>query len=319
MLFSFIVPIYNVENYIEKCIDSLINQTFRDIEIILVDDESPDNCPKICERYAKVDNRIKVIHKKNGGLSDARNAGLKIATGDYVIFVDSDDYIDINTCKNFAFYAKKNYDILIGEAVVENAKLNLSHIKSDNIMTGEEYLLNAYRAGKAPMAVWLNVYRRKFLLNNNLKFKYGILHEDEEFTPRTFLNAKRVFCTNIIFYHYIIRDNSITTKEDKRKNANDLYKTCCELEIIYGNIQKKELRNYLLDSLAVKYLNMFQVGKLYQYGEEYLHKDFIKKNAKMKRTRYKTYIYSFSPWIYYHLNNKSIIKSIFNFLTRRAK
>ena len=90
---SVIVPIYKVEKYLRQCIDSIINQSLKDIEIILVDDGSPDNCPKICDEYKKIDSRIKVIHKKNGGLSSARNAGMKIATGEYIGFVDSDDYV----------------------------------------------------------------------------------------------------------------------------------------------------------------------------------------------------------------------------------
>ncbi len=93
---SVIVPIYKVENYLHRCVDSIINQTYTNLEIILVDDGSPDNCPMICDKYVKKDSRIRVIHKKNGGLSDARNAGINIATGEYIGFVDSDDYISLH-------------------------------------------------------------------------------------------------------------------------------------------------------------------------------------------------------------------------------
>lgn len=92
MKISFVIPVYKVEQYIEQCVDSVLNQTYKDIEVVLVDDGSPDNCPKMCDEYALEDNRIKVVHKPNGGLSDARNAGLSVATGDYVIFMDSDDF-----------------------------------------------------------------------------------------------------------------------------------------------------------------------------------------------------------------------------------
>ena len=94
LLVSVIVPIYNVEKYLRKCVDSILNQTYKNLEIILVDDGSPDNCGNICDEYALSDSRIRIIHKKNGGLSDARNAGLDIARGNYILFVDSDDYID---------------------------------------------------------------------------------------------------------------------------------------------------------------------------------------------------------------------------------
>lgn len=92
-LISIVIPVYKVELYLEKCIESIINQTYKNLEIIIVDDGSPDNCPKICDEYAQKDNRIKVIHKENGGLSDARNAGIDVAAGKYIAFVDSDDYV----------------------------------------------------------------------------------------------------------------------------------------------------------------------------------------------------------------------------------
>ena len=96
---SIILPIYNVEKYLDRCVDSLLNQTLKDIEIIMVDDGSPDNCPQMCDEYAKKDRRVKVVHKKNGGLGFARNSGLDIANGEYVAFVDSDDYVGLDMYK----------------------------------------------------------------------------------------------------------------------------------------------------------------------------------------------------------------------------
>lgn len=114
---SVIVPIYNVEKYLDRCMESLLNQTLKDIEIIMVDDGSPDNCPQMCDEYAKKDRRIKVVHKKNGGLSDARNAGLKVATGEYVAFVDSDDYQSLNTYEELYHQAESgDYDVVYGGA-----------------------------------------------------------------------------------------------------------------------------------------------------------------------------------------------------------
>lgn len=304
MKYSIIVPIYDVEKYIHKCLDSIINQTYHDIEIILVDDESPDNCPKICDKFEQKDKRIKVIHKKNGGLSDARNAGLKIATGDYVLFVDSDDYIDTKTCENFLIYTNSNVDVIIGNAIVEKENISfMDHILCNDIMTGKEYLLKAYKHGKAPMAAWLNLYRREFLIDNNLYFKYGILHEDEQFTPRVLLKADTVIITNINFYHYIIRENSITTKKDKRKNASDLYDTCRELELTYRKLENDELRIFLLNSLSDKYLSLFQSGELYKYGSAYYHRIFIIRNAKKRRTKMKSILYFISPKLYFIVNN----------------
>lgn len=309
MLFSIIVPIYNVGPYLERCIAHLRGQTYSNIEIILVDDESPDNCPQMCDEFAEIDERIKVIHKKNGGLSDARNKGLEIATGEYVLFVDSDDYIERNTCERLCRFAQKSYDILIGDAIVEGGVCRMPHIPIDNMLyTGKDYLKKALKAGKAPMAAWLNAYKRRFLLDNELFFKFGILHEDEQFTPRAFLKANSVIYTGITFYHYIIRDGSITTKNDKRKNMKDLFSTCCELEGIYNALDDSELKKLLLDSLVVKYLNMFQVGKLYQYGKEYTYTDFIKKNAYGSKTKAKTTLFCFNQKCYWWIN--TFLKSI---------
>ena len=107
-LISIIIPIYDVQCYLRKCIDSVINQTYKNLEIILVDDESPDNCGEICEEYAKKDNRIKVIHKKNGGLSSARNAGLDVCTGEYVSFIDSDDFVEETYIEELCNMIEKN-------------------------------------------------------------------------------------------------------------------------------------------------------------------------------------------------------------------
>lgn len=303
MLFSIIVPVYNVETYLDRCVTSLIKQTYKDIEIILVDDGSTDSSSQICDKYKAADNRIQVIHKKNGGLSDARNKGLQIASGEYIFFVDSDDYIDFNTCKNFSYYASLGYDVLIGDAITVNGNSNLAHkIEPQKMLHGHQYLLSALQAGGSPMAAWLNVYRKTFLIENNLYFKFGILHEDEQFTPRVFLKAQSVIYTDITFYHYVIRKNSICQKKDKRKNAQDMYNTCCELENIYHGLEDKLLKKYLLDSLSCSYLDLFQSGKLYQYGKNFLHKSMVYRNAKLPKTRLKALLYTVSPRLYYCIN-----------------
>ena len=113
-LISIIIPIYNVEDYLDECVQSVIHQTYKNLEIILVDDGSPDRCPQMCDKYAKLDNRIIVIHKKNGGQSDARNAGLKQATGDFLCFVDSDDFIDVTMCEQMLRYQQESDADIIG-------------------------------------------------------------------------------------------------------------------------------------------------------------------------------------------------------------
>ena len=307
MLFSIIVPVFRTEAYLEKCVRSLLDQTLSDLEIILVDDGSPDGCPRLCDAYAASDDRIRVIHKQNGGLSDARNTGLDAARGEYVIFVDADDYISPDTCARFAPYAHKGADILIGDADVIGGGIDLSHIApSDTVYTGEAYLLKAFRKrGSVPMAAWLNIYRKAFLSENGLRFKCGILHEDEEFTPRAFLRAEAVICTGISFYRYVIHEDTISTQKDKRKNASDFYETCLQLQALYEKIEDPALAAYLLDSLSVKYLHLFQSGALYRYGKAYLHKDLVRRNARFAKTKAKALLFSISPRLYYHINRLS--------------
>ena len=115
---SIVVPIYKVEKYIDQCVQSVLKQTYQNLEIILVDDQSPDKCPEICEQYAREDARVKVFHQKNLGLSGARNTGMQYATGDYVLFLDSDDYLALDYCERMLTMAKEeNADIVVGEII----------------------------------------------------------------------------------------------------------------------------------------------------------------------------------------------------------
>lgn len=303
IIFSIVVPVYKVEAYLDNCVQSLINQTYPDIEILLVDDGSPDNCPALCDTYARQDSRIKVIHKENGGLSDARNAGIEAASGEYLIFVDSDDCIQPDTCERLLPFTQEGYDIIIGEGVCEGAKKRLSHGYTSKCVSGEAYLKLALQGGSMPMAAVLYVHSREFLLRNDLRFKCGITHEDEQFTPRAFLAAQRVIESGVCFYRYIIREGSITTQKDLRKNGADLYATCLELKARYDKLEDEELRARLLDSLVVKYLSICQDGRLYQYGREYIHKAFVWENARGRKTRAKACLFCLSPRLYWHIND----------------
>lgn len=303
-VFSIIVPVYKVEAFLDKCVRSLTGQTFSDIEIILVDDGSPDRCPEMCDAYAREDARITVIHKPNGGLSDARNAGLEASRGRYVLFVDSDDYIAEDTCQRLLPFLRLDCDIVIGDGISEGSTYRICHGNTEpgQICTGKAYLKKALKHGTMPMAVWLCAYNRHFLQENELRFKVGIVHEDEHFTPRAFLAAERVTESGIRFYHYVIREQSITMRKDLRKNAVDLYNTCVQLSAVYQKLEDAQLRDLLLDSLSVKYLSLFQRGRLYRYGREYIHRAFVWNNARRSKTRCKALLYCLSPAMYWHIN-----------------
>ncbi|MBO5797156.1 MAG: glycosyltransferase [Clostridia bacterium] len=301
-VFSIVVPVYKVEQYLHTCVTSLRRQTYSDIEILLIDDGSPDGCPAMCDAYAKEDKRIRVIHKPNGGLSDARNAGIEAAVGDYLFFVDSDDALFPTACEQFLPYAAEGCDILVGDGTSTGAYRNLCHRGFPGVCSGKDYLKKALTQKAMPMAAWLYVYKRAFLLEKGLRFKYGILHEDEEFTPRAFLEAERVVDTGINFYSYVIRANSITTGKDQRKNMSDLYTTCLELKERYDRLEDTALKHLLLDSLVNKYLSLFQACRAYRYGRAYIHKRFVRQNAYLRKTKYKAFLFSISPRLYWHVN-----------------
>lgn len=307
-LLSIIVPVYNVEKYLERCVKSIINQTYSNIEIILVDDGSTDHSSKMCDDFKKDDNRIKVIHKENGGLSDARNCGLNYANGDYILYVDSDDYIDTDTCSRFAKAIEKidNVDIITGNAIlIENGKMspmNHSNYANDNIVSSVDYLKNELKNHTMYMAAWLNLYKRDFLIKNNLYFKKGILHEDEELIPQVFLKANKISHIDFPFYFYEIREGSITQKKDLSKNANDLFESLNSLEKKYNSIEDKELRVLLKDSLAEKYLNMFQISKKNTKNKIVYDKDFVKRNAYTRKNKIKSSIFFINKNLYYYLN-----------------
>ena len=309
MLYSIVVPVYKVEKYLDRCVESLIGQTYRDIEIILVDDGSPDLCPEICDKYAALDSRVRVIHKENGGLSDARNFGIDAASGDYIMFVDSDDYIDLDTCRRIEPFALSGADVIVGDATVERESGNrlLDH-RSDIVaitLDGKEYLKRSLAVGKAPMAAVLNLIRREFLNENGLRFKKGILHEDERFTPEMLLLAGSVVYSGESFYHYIVREGSITTSKDFRRNVRDLYNSALELGEIYLALEDRVLRNYLLDSLVSKYLTWYVEGGLHTAEREYTHKGFVLRNAKRRKTVLKAWLFALSPKLYYKINIRS--------------
>lgn len=294
---SIIVPIYNVEKYLRRCIDSLVNQTHENIEIILIDDESPDNCGEICDKYANLNSKIRVIHKENGGLSDARNTGLMQATGDYILFVDSDDYIIATACEEFVKIISNNdIDVAIGDAtrIIGNKEYSMCFDKKylGQIQSGEAFLKHQIKKRSISVMSCRNMYKRSYLIENNILFKTGIFHEDEEWLPRALLGTDKVILTGINFYRYIIREDSITQKKDKEKNARDLLTICYSLESTYSSIVDIELKEVLEEYLLKLYLNAVCIGKLYKANsKQYLYDEFIKGKAKSTKCRLQVIIY----------------------------
>jgi len=212
-LVSIVVPIYNVEKYLQKCIDSLLNQTYKNIEIILVNDGTLDNSLKICEFNQKNDSRIKIISQKNGGLSKARNTGLENATGEYICFVDSDDYVN-------EFYVEK----LLKNAIETNSDIcacSFKYFDEDNNVWSREHKINKIfnkvdaikdiftGVQETEIMVWNKLYKRNLFTQNNITFKNGKINEDNFIMYQLYDKANQVCLINDELYYYLQRNTSI--------------------------------------------------------------------------------------------------------------
>lgn len=229
-LISIIVPIYNVELYLDDCIKTIINQTYKNIEIILVDDGSTDNSAKICDEYEKKDSRIKVIHKENGGLSDARNKGLEEAKGKYICFIDSDDLISYKFIEIlYKQCIDNNSEIAICQLQIvkdnENKKINVEDTKNINVqnMTGRKLSIFIYNGEYKDISFSAcnKLYRRDLFINNNIKYPYGKYYEDTQTTFKLFYKANNITINNEFLYYYRKREESITTSKVSRKKFID--------------------------------------------------------------------------------------------------
>lgn len=299
---SIIVPIYKIEEkFLRKCIESIIGQTLKDIEIILVDDESPDNCGKICDEYAEKDSRIKVIHQKNKGLSGARNTGFNQATGEWITFVDGDDWIEKEMCeKLYNIAISKDLDVVCSAVLkdygTKTYKYDYSkfeeekkYIKDECKYWQKEILdYNAHISG-----VYAKIIRRKLLVDNN------ILHDEQlrqgaegiEFNLRLFEKVQSVYLIKEYFYHYMYNPNSISASHDEK---NHIYVLNCFEKIkkyILNSENKKELLPmfynrmiYVIITTAIS--GYFNLSNLENYStkkqkfKEYMKNNLIQETLK---------------------------------------
>ncbi|WP_340135481.1 glycosyltransferase [Bacillus cereus] len=311
-LISVIVPIYNVEEVLPRCIESICNQTYTNLEIILVNDGSLDGCGEICDNYANKDSRIKVIHKKNGGLSDARNTGMLASQGEYIAFVDSDDYIIQNTYEILIKAAiKENLDVVAANAVlIQEGKSDLPLMKekklSKETLTGIEYMCESIQQNSFHVCAWLNLYKRDLLFENNLYFEKGLLHEDEEWTPRVFLEAKKIRYVDFKGYMYVIREGSITNVRDKSRNGLHILKTCYKLESIYREKVSEKQRKILYEYLLNIFLGGIYIGRLDrpEYKKN-IRKSFVIGKANSLKTFFKAILLIINIKLYCKVNDFS--------------
>lgn len=238
-LISVIVPVYNVENYLGKCLDSIINQTYKNIEIIVVDDGSTDSSGRLCDEYAERDVRIKVIHKDNGGLSDARNAGLDICKGDYIGFIDSDDTIDTDMYETlYNNICKYNADV----SMCKNKNIDETgphlYIKDKGVKVYDDKLsiLQELLLGKGlSVSVCVKLFRRKIF--SDIRFEYGKFYEDVWAFWPIYEKTQRLVVDYIAKYNYFLRDGSICHQNkysEKLLQRDEAYDVMRQKSIQYG-------------------------------------------------------------------------------------
>lgn len=313
MKISVIIPVYNVEKYLDQCIQSIIQQTYKDLEIILVDDGSKDQSGTICDRYASIDQRIKVIHKSNGGLSNARNTGLQEASGDYVLFVDSDDY-----------YEKKDgIEILLQSIINHPVDILNFHFKKyiedkeqyqivfNEISTDELYAIKNYEDQLAWMmknsqyisSACNKLIKRQLLIENHLFFEEGVLSEDIEWSIKLMIIARSMGISNLDFYVYRQREDSITHSVSD-KHIQDLFQIIDKSNELINKLSNKKIKESCYHYLS------------FQYGTLLINIHYASKKI---RNMYYDKIKKYSYILAYHCDNRIkilyYIKCIFGFRT----
>lgn len=282
---SIIVPVYKVEKYIHKCIDSILAQTFTDFELILVDDGSPDNCGKICDEYVKKDRRIKVIHKKNGGLSDARNAGIEIARGDYIGFVDSDDYIESDM-----------YELLYDICIENNCEIascsSTIYFKNKTVVNGghdliiherEEAMKTMLEGRLYDEVVWVKLFKSE--LFDDVRFPVGKVYEDTAVTYKLIDKSNRVGCIGKAKYNYIKREGSVMDNAIKniRLDAIDIYNEMYEfINLRYPKLTDLVTLKFANSCMIV--LNLIINSNRFTTNKDDYYNISKKLNAKFNRT-----------------------------------
>lgn len=310
MMFSIIVPIYNTEKYLDKCIQSVINQTYDDYELIMIDDCSTDSSFEIACKY--IQNNIKIIkNKNNSGLSITRNAGIREASGEYIFFLDSDDYIDKNALSDLSdlIYRNEFPDIIYTKFIEEREKnrvIKCGYASEPNkLYSREEFLKGELEKRTLYAAACFGIYKRKFIVHNKLYFKAGICHEDELWTPQVVNMAHTIYLSDLAYYHYIRRNDSITKVKDKTKNGIDLLDTCYELADIFSNMDDKYLEKLMNNHIAMLYMKAMCRGKLYR--KEYVHmidRKFPLEYAFIFKDKIKAMLFFCNLRLYYLLDSQ---------------
>lgn len=262
VLVSVIIPVYNVAMYLHECIDSVIKQSYKRLEIILIDDGSTDESGMICDYYRIKDSRIRVIHQSNHGLGYTRNRGLHEATGDYIIFLDSDDYWRTDTIETIVRIAiRDKIQVLLFSAIpffdgIESFKASYDHSAQNNIVkTGMDSVICAKRNREYYSQVCLRMYKLQYLLDQGFQFDEGIVHEDESFSFLSYINANRIECIGEQLYYRRFRSGSLMMECDPVQSSHGYrvaidtileYLDNHEVSLQERKVYKKQVLSYII-------------------------------------------------------------------------
>ena len=301
MLISVIIPIYKVEAYLKECVDSVLGQSYRDIEVLLVDDGSPDRCPEICDEYAQIDSRVRVIHQKNQGLSDARNAGLEQMTGDYFVFLDSDDWwADNKVLKDLADLINGHKaDIVLFDRITytSDGKIhypNTEALKRINDLTFADAIMELSKQGKFDISAATKIVKSSIVKSNNIRFVRGLLSEDIDWTFNLFQYLNSLAGLERPVYCYRKRVGSITDSVGEKNIKDHL----CIVEnwapkVLQNPDYSEELKCALLGELCYQYFilrgNILRIDKKATSFRDLLKRidnlDWLQKYSLSKKTR----------------------------------
>ena len=318
MKISVIIPVYNSSTYLRKCLDSVVNQTLKDIEIIVINDGSNDDSKNIIEEYTVKYKNIIFIDQENKGIGKTRNIGIKKATGEYITFVDSDDYIKENMLEEYYKYAKKhNFDLVIGsyikkinnkEIIFENNKF-----KTGNVKTTPQIL---YLIEYGP---WAKLYKREMLINNNIYFDEKRKYEDMPFVSKALLKSKLIGQITEPYYYYIIHNNSETTTMDKR--VFDILDILKEIKDYYKReYYLRDELDYVIINKVTTYMLQQRVQKDKKLRIEFIDAGYAFLNKNIKNWRGNKYYKKTNFLKRIIKNNKKILKiycSIYAFIKRK--
>lgn len=307
-ILSIVIPVYNVEKLLEKCLKSIIEQKSSEIEIILVDDGSKDSSGKICDEYAKKYDYIKSFHKENGGASDARNFGIEKAIGKYIWFVDSDDYIDdgciekfINIINNY----KSDVIVIQSKVVEENKSIRdeCNYTIKPGEYTSEEFMIALKENPKSvifcPQCYMIS---KEFIKKNKLYFYKGIIHEDELWIPQLLIYADKIYYSGLNIYYHYMHSTSVMHSTKKEKSGKSDYIVATELLKIFDKSGRKDLE-YLRDHNTTTFLQAIWKIPGFLDNKEIVMRTMPIKNSIYFKTKLKAMLYFISPKLYLTIHN----------------